>query len=257
MIKNIPNFLTCLNLLLGAIGTYLAIAGRPDLTVICVLLAAVFDFFDGFAARLLKAYSPIGKDLDSLADLISFGLAPAAAYSALIHYFITNTWSGEYWNLDLGNKLLILAPFILTIFSALRLAKFNNDKRQTENFLGLTTTATGMFSVSFVYLISNFHLWNGLWSASNFPLFGGLRGALFILFLIILFSALLVSELPMFSLKFKHFRWKGNQNRYILLIISVISLIFMGLGALAVIVPAYVVYSVVLLLVDKFGINTH
>jgi len=234
--KHIPNFLTSLNLLLGAIGAYLAIMGRPDLTVICVLSAAVFDFLDGFAARLLNAISPIGKDLDSLADLISFGLAPAASISALLHYFVTGSWSGEYWNLDTADRLIILMPFILTIFSALRLAKFNNDKRQTENFLGLTTTATGMFSVSYVYLA---------YSIDSFPVI--LTNPLFIIFLIILFSALLVSDIPMFSLKFKHFRWKDNEHRYILLIISIIGFFFMGLGALAVVVPFYVVYSVVLL----------
>jgi len=245
MIKNIPNFLTCLNLLLGAIGTYLAIAGRPDLTVICVLCAAVFDFFDGFAARLLKAYSLTGKDLDSLADLISFGLAPAAAYSALIHNFLTGSWSGEYEILDFGDRLMLLSPFILTVFSALRLAKFNNDKRQTENFLGLTTTATGMFSVSFVYMAYTY---------DNFP--GILTNPLIILVLILFFSFLLVSEIPMFSLKLKHFRWKGNQHRYIMLIISVISLIFMGLGALVVIVPVYVVYSVGLHFIKKIHNKT-
>ena len=238
--KHIPNFLTSLNLLLGAIGTYFAILGRPDLTIICVLLAAVFDFFDGFAARMLKAYSLIGKDLDSLADLISFGLAPAAAYSSLMHYFLTGSWSGEYWNMDFGDKLILLSPFVLTIFSALRLAKFNNDSRQTENFLGLTTTATGMFSVSYVYLV---------YINESFPAI--LINPLSIFLLIIIFSALLVSEIPMFSLKFKHFRWKGNQHRYVLLLISIISLIFTKLGALTIIVPVYVIYSVVLNLQKK------
>jgi len=236
--KHIPNFLTSLNLALGAIGTCFAILGRPDLTLICVLCAAVFDFFDGFAARLLNAYSLIGKDLDSLADLISFGFAPAAAYSALLHYSITGSWTGEFWNLDLLNRLLLLSPFIITIFSALRLAKFNNDSRQTENFLGLTTTATGMFSVSFVYMA---------YSIENFPAI--LINPLFIFFLIIVFSFLLVSEIPMFSLKFKHFRWKGNENRFILLAVAIISLIFTQLGALVIIVPFYVVYSIVLMIV--------
>jgi CDP-diacylglycerol--serine O-phosphatidyltransferase len=239
ILRHLPNFLTSLNLLLGTVGAYLAIVGRPDLTVICVLIAAVFDFFDGFAARMLKAYSAIGKDLDSLADLISFGLAPAAAYSSMLHYFITGSWTGEFWNLPVGDQLMLLFPFILTVFSALRLAKFNNDTRQTENFLGLTTTATGMFSVSFAYMC---------YSCESFPVF--FRNPLFIFILIIVFSALLVSEIPMFSLKFKHFRWKGNEPRYILLVVSLISLICTGWGALTVIIPVYVIYSIALYLIN-------
>ena len=240
ILRHLPNFLTSLNLLFGSIGAYLAIVGRPDLTIICVLLAAVLDFFDGFAARLLNAYSDIGKDLDSLADLISFGLAPAAAFSSLLHFFITGAWTGEFWNLPNSDKLLLLSPFVLTIFSALRLAKFNNDARQTENFLGLTTTATGMFSVSFVYMA---------YSNENFPLI--FANPLFIFLILIVFSALLVSEIPMFSLKFKHYRWKENEPRYILLLVSLISLIFMKLGALVVIIPAYVIYSSILALLKK------
>ena len=232
LFRHLPNFITCLNLLSGAIGAYLAIVGRPDLTIICILLAAVFDFFDGFMARLLHAYSDIGKDLDSLADLVSFGLAPAAAFSSLLHFFLTGSWTSEFWNLLNSDKLLLLSPFILTIFSALRLAKFNNDARQTENFLGLTTTATGMFSVSFVYMA---------YSYENFPRI--FTNPLCIFLIIIIFSALLVSEIPMFSLKFKHYRWKGNEPRYILLLVSLISLIFMKLGALVIIIPAYVLYS--------------
>jgi CDP-diacylglycerol--serine O-phosphatidyltransferase len=233
LLKHLPNFITTLNLLFGATGSYFAIMGRPDLTVICVLSAAVFDFFDGFAARMLKAYSLIGKDLDSLADLISFGFAPAAAFSSLLHYSVTGLWTGKYWDLDLGYRLLLIIPFILTAFSALRLAKFNNDKRQTENFLGLTTTATGMFSTSYVYMI---------YSVENIPSI--FANPLFILALIVVFLALLVSEIPMFSLKFKHFKWKGNEPRYILLIFSVICLIFTGLWALAIIIPVYIVFSV-------------
>ena len=238
--KYIPNFLTSINLLLGAVGTYLAIIGRPDFTAICILLAAIFDFFDGFAARLLNAYSDVGKDLDSFADLISFGFAPAAVYSSLLHYHITGLWIGKFWDLNLCNQLLLLSPFILTIFSALRLAKFNNDTSQNENFRGLTTTATGMFSVSYVYIT---------YSSDTLPAI--LTNPLSICFLIIVFSFLLVSEIPMFSLKFKNIRWKENRHRYILLAVSVIGLIFMGLGALTVIVPFYVFYSVGL---NLFGI---
>ena len=238
--KHIPNALTSLNLFLGATGVYFAISGHPDLTFFCIICAAIIDFFDGFVARLLNACSPIGKDLDSLADLVSFGLAPAAAFSSLLHFFATGKWSGEFWELDFVNKLILILPFVLTIFSAFRLAKFNNDSRQNEIFLGLTTTATGMFSVSFVYLA---------YSNENFPVI--FTNPIFVLFLIILLSVLLVSEIPMFSLKFQNFKWKGNENRYLLLIISVISLIFLRLGAFVFIIPFYVFFSVVINLIKK------
>jgi len=240
LIRHLPNFLTSINLFLGTVGTFFAITGRPDITVWCVLAGALFDFFDGFAARLLNAYSLIGKDLDSLADLISFGLAPAAAYSSLLHYYLTGSWGGEFWNLTISEQTLLLLPFILVVFSALRLAKFNNDTRQTENFIGLTTTATGMFTVSFVYLIHSGVSW-----------VQPLASPWFILPLIAVFCGLLVSEIPMFSLKFKKFGFKGNEPRYALLAISFPALVFLGAGALALIIPAYVVYSMVLAMGEK------
>lgn len=241
LIRHIPNALTSVNLLLGTVGLYLAINGRPDLTAWCILLAALFDFFDGFAARLLKAYSAIGKDLDSLADLISFGVAPAAVFSSMIHFQITGEWKSDFFNLNGYHQTLVLLPFILAAFAALRLAKFNNDTRQTENFIGLTTTATGMFTVSLAYLLyfkgQHFLATSSPWQ---------------ILLLVVIFSILLVSEIPMFSLKFKSYGWAENVHRYILLLFSVIALVWLGLGALAVIVPIYVLYSIVLMLMSEF-----
>lgn len=240
LIRHLPNFLTSINLFLGTIGTFFAISGRPDITVWCVLAGALFDFFDGFAARLLNAYSLIGKDLDSLADLISFGLAPAAAYSSLLHYYLTGSWGGEFWSLEISKQALLLSPFIITVFSALRLAKFNNDTRQTENFIGLTTTATGMFTVSLIYLIYSGVSW-----------IQPLINPWIILPIIAIFCGLLVSEIPMFSLKFKNFKFKGNEPRYTLLALSLPALVFLGAGALALIIPAYVAYSIVLALGNK------
>lgn len=236
IIRHIPNALTSCNLLLGAVGVYLAVNGRPDLTALCILLAAVFDFFDGFAARALKAYSAIGKDLDSLADLISFGLAPAAVFSSVIHFQLTGVWRSDFFSLEITHQILVLSPFILAVFAALRLAKFNNDSRQTESFIGLTTTATGMFVVSLVYL---FYTSNEKMLSSTSPWM--------VLVLVAVFSALMVSEIPMFSLKFKSFGWKGNEHRFVLLLISILALIWLGIGALAVIIPVYVLYSMLLM----------
>ena len=230
--RHIPNALTCGNLFLGAVGTLFALSGRPDLTTYAILIAALLDFLDGFVARRLNAYSNFGKDLDSLADVISFGFAPAAVYYSMIHFHLTGNWGGNFWEIGQTERLLLLLPFILTVFAGLRLAKFNNDLRQTENFIGLTTTATGIFTVSLGYLVYNtpaLNLLTNPWIVAGF---------------LIIFSTLLVSEIPMFSLKFKHFKWQGNQNRYILLAISIPALIFFQITAMVIIIPLYVLFSI-------------
>lgn len=233
LLKHIPNFITCINLFLGATGLLMAFQGRPDLTAYAIMLAALFDFLDGFAARMLKAYSDIGKDLDSLADLVSFGLAPSAAYISLLHFYFTGTWQVSFFTLPAFQQILLLVPFILTIFSALRLAKFNNDTRQSETFLGLTTTATGMFSVALIFMIfthgGNWHL-----LASPYAVYPMLA----------VFSLLLVSEIPMFSLKFKNFSLNGNAFRYLLLLIGLFSIVWLGVGGISLTILAYVLFSV-------------
>lgn len=232
LLQFVPNTLTSLNLFFGATGMMLAFQGRPDLTAWCVLIAAIFDFTDGFAARMLKAYSDIGKELDSLADLISFGLAPAAAFISLLHYGISGNWKLQFFDYALPVQLLFVAPFVLTVFSALRLAKFNIDTRQTESFLGLTTTATGMFSVSLIHLIFTR---GGNWEMLASPWF--------VFPAITIFCALLVSEIPMFSLKFKSFGVKENVSRYLLILIGGVSLVLFGIGGIAFTVLGYILFS--------------
>ena len=139
--KHIPNTITCLNLFSGSMAVYYAFLGNYQLVFALVLLAAVFDFFDGFAARLLKAYSPMGKELDSLADMVSFGLAPGAVAFSLLRQTVFPEW-------------LAFAGFIIPVFSALRLAKFNIDERQTNSFIGMPTPANAIFWVSASYSFS-------------------------------------------------------------------------------------------------------
>src|SRR5690554_7863245 len=146
---------------------------------------------------MLNAYSAIGKDLDSLADLVSFGVAPAAVFSSMLHQGFSGQWGGDFWALTLSQQVLVLLPFVLVVFSALRLAKFNNDSRQTENFIGLTTTATGMFTVSLAYWV-----YHGQFDALPWNCVGAVLG------LVAVFSALLVNEIPMFSFTLKHLRWQ-------------------------------------------------
>jgi len=215
MKKHIPNFITCLNLFSGCIAAYLAFKGNYQGAFIAILLASVFDFLDGFAARLLKAYSPMGKELDSLADMVSFGLAPGAIVFSLLSETGLNEW-------------LPFLGFLIPVFSGLRLAKFNIDDRQTTSFIGLPVPANAIFWAGLVYSFSPFLL-DTVW---------------LLLILIIVFSYLLVSELPMFSLKFRNVSWADNQTQYIFLIGCVAILGYFQTSAFSIIIGWYIASSI-------------
>ena len=197
IIKHIPNTITSMNLLCGVLGVIFTFQGALDLAFYLMILAAVFDFLDGFAARMLNAYSPMGKELDSLADLISFGLLPAL----MIHRRLVEGGMTGFW---------IYVPVIICIFSALRLAKFNVDDRQSENFLGLPTPACAMWCGSLIYAADR-----GVMTVA------GLLSERYIMIIApVVLAILLVSEIPMFSMKFK----KGSEyNRLRLCFIGVIA----------------------------------
>ena len=218
----IPNFITCLNLFSGCVAVYLAFKGNYQGAFITILLSAVFDFFDGFAARLLKAYSPMGKELDSLADIISFGMAPGAIVFSLLQ--ATNVC--EY---------MPYLAFLIPVFSGLRLAKFNIDERQISSFIGMPTPANAIF-----------------WAGLAFSYSGLLVQNYWVLILLtVVFSYLLVAEIPMFSLKFKNIAWKNNQLQYIFLIVCIILLAFLQLNAFAPIIAWYILLSVITLIFSR------
>ena len=207
MKKHVPNALTCLNLLFGAIAVVFALQGWLLFSVALLFVCAIFDFCDGLAARLLKAYSPIGKELDSLADLISFGFAPAAMLHAQMRLILNVPFGSDAFALE----LLSFSPFIIVIASALRLAKFNVDTRQGEAFIGLPTPASALFiSALLMYTIA---------TPSLDPYF---RNPYAIPAICLLLSWLMVSELPMFSLKIKSLRWGDNRVRFLFLGLSVL-----------------------------------
>nr|WP_319400018.1 CDP-alcohol phosphatidyltransferase family protein [uncultured Carboxylicivirga sp.] len=233
ILKHIPNTLTSLNVLCGTIATFMALNGMIDWAIWLIFIGSVFDFSDGFAARALKSYSEMGKELDSLADLISFGMAPAAIWSSIIRQIIIGNTSTPLADMQLADQLWILSPFILVVFAALRLAKFNVDTRQTENFLGLTTTATGIFTASFAYLFLHRTEW-----------FQWLSPVI-ILITIGVFCILLVSEIPMFSLKFKNLKWSDNKERFILIAFAIISIVFLFVGGIAATILYYVLISII------------
>lgn len=218
--KNIPNAITSLNLLAGCIAIVFAPIA-PLKAFIAILVGALFDFLDGLVARMLNAKSSIGKDLDSLADLITFGTAPAM----ILFYRLRNL------SIDLGNPhpIIPFLAFLIPIFSALRLAKFNNDARQTKIFIGLPTPANALFWGALATMSVSDELLQ--------PFF------LVIIFLIPVFSWLLVSKVSMFSMKVKSLSWKGNEQRYPFLIAAILLCVFGGLGGIVLSVALYIIIS--------------
>lgn len=226
--KAIPNTFTSLNLFSGCVASVMAFQGEYKLVVIFVIIAAFFDFSDGFAARLLKAYSPMGKELDSLADCISFGFAPSVA----AFFFLSENVIKISHNPFIVAYLPYFA-FLLAIFSALRLAKFNIDTRQTESFIGLNTPANALFWVSFCY---------GLTFTA--PV---ITPALVYTFLvgILVFSLLMISEIPMFSLKVKSIALKGNEYRYFLILFMLAMICFVGIIGISAGILLYITLSII------------
>ena len=234
-VKHIPNAITCLNLLCGCLAIISISLGDPLKAAYLVVAAAIFDFFDGFAARMLNVSSPIGAELDSLADMVTFGVVPGLI---LLHYLTDGILNINGLNSFLENPML-LTPFAVPVFSALRLAKFNVDTRQTDSFRGLPTPASALWVISIPLMIEfmPFHLW---WNPENV-----IVDKWFIIGSSIGLSALMVSDIPLLGLKFKGFGWKGNGIRYSFLIISAILLIILRPIAIPIILSLYVLISVI------------
>ena len=193
--KHIPNTITCCNLISGCIATSYAFGGSPKMALLWIIIGAVFDFFDGMSARLLHVSSPIGKELDSLADDVTFGVAPATIVFSQLFVM-------EYPSmLEPLRPWLPYTAFIIAAFSALRLAKFNLDERQTTSFIGVPTPANALFWGSLIVSDPSW-LTNNNWSV------------FIILAMILVTSFLLVCELPLFALKFKQWSFKGNEVKY-------------------------------------------
>lgn len=222
--RHIPNALTCLNLFSGCIAGVMAFESRYELALLFIIISATFDFFDGLAARALNAHSPIGKDLDSLADDVSFGVAPSIIVFSLFKEM-------PYPDYLAGTTAwLPYAAFLISVFSALRLAKFNNDTRQATSFIGLPVPANALFWAS---LVAGYHPM--LTSGSVHPL--GL------LAVVCLSSWLLVSEIPMFSLKFKNLSWKDNKVSFIFLLLCIYFLATLKVRGFAVSIVWYILLS--------------
>lgn len=222
--RHIPNTVTCCNLLSGCVAIVMAHQGCYQAALGFIVLGAVFDFFDGMLARLLHAYSPLGKELDSLADDVTFGAAPAMMVFSLMQELNLPTYLAP------AAPILPYTAFLIAAFSALRLAKFNIDTRQSTSFIGLPTPANALFWGSLIVGAHDF-LMTDSWSF------------LYLIALVLLTSWLLVAEIPMFSLKFKNLSWRDNKVQFIFLLGSIPMILFLQMAGLAAIIIWYALLS--------------
>ncbi len=234
MIRHIPNFITSLNLTAGFISILMTLRGDIVSASWLILAAMIFDFFDGLSARLLKAYSAIGKELDSLADGVSFGVAPAIILYNLLNSSLAIKGNLPSGSMGPGGILMLLLPAIMPVCAALRLAKFNIDESQTTSFKGLPTPANALAVISIV-IASRFS------SGSLLTSFTGSATALMIFTVII--SLLMVTRIPMFSLKMRDLKFRGNEERYILITSVILALAFFGAAGAVLIIPLYIAIS--------------
>lgn len=224
--KHIPNTLTSCNLISGCIATVFALNANYGLALAFIIIGAVFDFFDGMSARLLGVSSPIGKELDSLADDVTFGVAPSSMIFTLL------------LTIDKPDALAPVAQFvpylafIMAAFSALRLAKFNLDERQTTSFIGLPTPANALF-------------WGALIVGSEEWLTSTPDIIYLLLIMIFVSSWLLIAEIPMFALKFKHWGWHDNRTKYVFIVSCLPILLIFGISGISLIIAWYIILSII------------
>jgi CDP-diacylglycerol---serine O-phosphatidyltransferase len=233
--KHIPNFLTTVNLFCGCMAIVASFKFQFNLAFTWIMIAAVFDFSDGFAARLLKAYSEYGKIIDSLADMVSFGIAPATIlYNLFIQVFIRNYYLFGIPLKGIGESIIISSTFLIAVFSALRLAKFHLDTRQHESFIGLPTPANAIFISSLAAVLVK---------TSNPAIFTLLFNFSFLFPMLIMLCYLLISEIPMFSLKFKNYNLKENSLRYAFMALSLFLIFTIQLFSFPIIILLYILLS--------------
>ncbi len=227
MRQHIPNAVTCANLFSGCMGIYFSMNNRLDYAAFMIAIAAVFDFFDGFIARLLHVKSDLGVQLDSLADMVSFGVLPGMILFQLMHSVLPEGIP----------FFLTFSAFLVPVFSAIRLAKFNIDTRQTEYFIGLNTPANALLIGSLPLILIQVE------GTTMSFLNSVIQNYWVLLFLAVLQSCLLVANLPIFSLKFKDFSWANNRVRYLFLGASVLLLFVFQYVAIPVIIALYILLS--------------
>ncbi len=262
---NIPNLFTAGNMLCGILAILLSVSGRIDLAPFAIFLGAILDFFDGFLARLLKKQGELGKQLDSLADMVTFGLAPGIMMLVVLThtvyksefadllifnpsipdnfsttvFYCFRSWI-DHWGTAEFSWLPFCALFI-PFMSMFRLAKFNIDTRQTVSFIGVPTPANTIFFTAFPLILAQTQNATG-WELAVVDF---IFQPLVLIIIIVGMSLLLVSEIPLFALKFKNFKWKGNEIRYTFLIFCAILIPTLLVWSIPIIVLLYIVLSVI------------
>lgn len=236
IIRHIPNTITCCNLLSGCLSIVYLVGGNFFMAGIMIVVAAVFDFFDGFAARLLNAKSPIGAELDSLCDVVSFGVAPSFIVLRLLRFFDEITIYGHHY--------AAYSAFLLAVFAAVRLAKFNIDTRQTTSFIGLPTPAMAIFVATLSIALT--------FATKSSWFYAAVFNPWFMLGVVAVFSFLMVSEIPFPSLKLKNLWFKGNEALYIILVLSMLAVNLLGLFGLPFVILIYIVVSLVNSMIRRF-----
>ena len=224
--RHIPNTVTCCNLFCGCIASIMGFQAKYEMAILFIILGAFFDFFDGMLARLFHVSGPLGKELDSLADDITFGFAPSVIVFSLFK---------EVQYPDILAPFTDYIPytaFIIAVFSALRLGKFNIDTRQSTSFIGMPTPANALF-------------WGSLVVGGHDFLVSESFNAIYLLILVLIMLYLLVAEIPMFSLKFKNLTWSDNKISYIFLLVCIPLLIFLQISGFAAIILWYIFLSAI------------
>ncbi|MBN2274081.1 MAG: CDP-diacylglycerol--serine O-phosphatidyltransferase [Bacteroidales bacterium] len=246
--RHIPNFVTALGLLSGCISIVYSTSSNLKLAGIFILVAALFDFIDGWIARKLNSIGDFGKQLDSLADVVSFGVAPSFIVYKLMQFSLVDSSPQSNFNIaepGLAQTLILSLSFLIAIFAALRLAQFNTDTTQEESFRGLPTPAAALLIASCGFVV---------YTKQGLPLEHLLLKLWFLLILIAVVSWLMVSGIRMFSLKFKHYGFRENALRYIFLALALVLIVFFRLPGIA---PVIVLYVLMSLLKPLFEVSKH
>jgi CDP-diacylglycerol--serine O-phosphatidyltransferase len=230
----VPNLLTICNLCCGTVGIYFAFGYQIQMALLFMFAGAIFDFLDGFVARLLKVSGELGKQLDSLSDLVSFGLLPGVMVFSIQRQLLFSA-VGSFDNFLFYHWLFLLIPILIPALSSLRLAKFNIDTRQTKSFIGFPTPANALFFASVSWTIVHGGDQLSAWLGQPF----------LIALLVVVFSLLLVSEIPLFALKFTSFKFSDNRFRFIFLGCSVVLLALLRIPGITAVIGLYIVLSLV------------
>ncbi len=253
---NLANVCTAANLISGCLAIIFVLSGRIDLAPWAIFAGLIFDFLDGFAARLFKTSGELGKQLDSLADMITFGVAPGVIIFYVLSIDLStllgeNTlmeihqsyihWFSELNVLKLKGNYLPFFALLLPFFALFRLAKFNLDTRQSDSFIGLPTPSMTLFFMSFPLVLTH----TSFDSEQSMALIVFLFNPWLIIGLIVLMGVLMISEIPLFSLKLKHFGWKGNQLRILFLLISLVLILIFKAWSFSLIVFLYLIFSLI------------